>query len=50
MSFDHFLHYYEIVAEPLEKYIPVFSVKSSFAPTPVGCPPIYFSSITIAKP
>jgi hypothetical protein len=50
MSFDHFLHYYDIVAEPLEKYIPVMSVKSSFAPTPVGCPPVYFSSITISRP
>jgi hypothetical protein len=50
MSMDHFLHYYEIVAEPLEKYVPVLSFKTAFTPYPALCPPVYFSSSIIAKP
>jgi hypothetical protein len=50
MSMDHFLHYYEIVAEPLEKYIPVYTFKTALAPAPTSCPPIYFSSITLSRP
>ena len=50
MSMDHFLHYYEIVAEPLEKYVPVYTFKAAVAPFPTSCPPVYFSSLTISKP
>jgi hypothetical protein len=50
MSMDHFLHYYEIVAEPLEKYVPVYAFKTTIAPAPTACAPIYFSSLTISKP
>jgi hypothetical protein len=50
MSMDHFLHYYEIVAEPLEKYVPVYTFKAALAPFPTSCPPVYFSSLTISKP
>jgi hypothetical protein len=50
MSFDHFLHYYEIVNQPLEKYIPVMSFKAAVDPLPAACPPVYFSFAIIAKP
>jgi hypothetical protein len=50
MSMDHFLHYYEIVAEPLEKYVPVWAFKAAFDPFPSVCPPLQFSAITISKP
>jgi hypothetical protein len=50
MSMDHFLHYYEIVNEPLEQYVPVMSFKAAFDPYPTGCAPVLFSSITISKP
>jgi hypothetical protein len=50
MSMDHFLHYYEIVEQPLERYIPLLSFKAAFSPAPTPCAPVYFSSITISKP
>jgi hypothetical protein len=50
MSMEHFLHYYEIVAEPLERYVPVLSFGTALAPFPVLCPSIYFSSVSISKP
>jgi hypothetical protein len=50
MSMDHFLHYYEIVAEPLERYSPLLSFKAAFTPTPTPCAPVYFSSVVISKP
>jgi hypothetical protein len=50
MSMDHFLHYYDIVAEPLEKYVPVWAFKAATIPFPTVCPPVYFSSVTITKP
>jgi hypothetical protein len=52
MSMDHFLHYYDIVAEPLPKYVPVFLVKSSFnmAPAPSVCAPVSFESATLSVP
>jgi hypothetical protein len=50
MSMDHFLHYYKIVNEPLEQYIPVLSFQSAASPFPAGCPPVLFSSVVISKP
>jgi hypothetical protein len=50
MSMDHFLHYYEVVDQPLEKYVPVWAFKAAFDPLPVVCAPLYFSAVSISKP
>jgi hypothetical protein len=50
MSMDHFLHYYEIVNQPLERYIPVQSFQAAFDPFPAECAAILFSAVTLSKP
>jgi hypothetical protein len=50
MSMDHFLHYYEIVNQPLEQYVPVYAFKAAFDPLPSVCPPVYFSLAIISRP
>jgi hypothetical protein len=50
MSMDHFLHYYEIVEQPLETYVPVWAFKAAFDPFPSVCPSLLFSLTTISKP
>jgi hypothetical protein len=50
MSMDHFLHYYEIVAEPLEKYVPVYAFKAGYDPAPSVCLPLLFSIVNLSKP
>jgi hypothetical protein len=50
MSMDHFLHYYEMVDQPLERYIPVRSFAAAVSPFPTECPAILFSAIVLSKP
>jgi hypothetical protein len=50
MSMDHFLHYYEIVDQPLERYIPVRSFAAAVSPFPTECAPVLFSIVSISKP
>jgi hypothetical protein len=50
MSMDHFLNYYEIVEQPLEKYIPVLSFKAAVDPFPTSCPVALFSIVALSKP
>jgi hypothetical protein len=50
MSMDHFLHYYEILADPLERYVPVYSFGASFAPFPTICPAVSFVNQSLVTP
>jgi hypothetical protein len=43
MSMDHFLNYYDIINEPLPRYIPVYALKASFDPFPAMCAPVSFT-------
>lgn len=40
MSMDHFLHYYEIIGEPLQKFVPVMAINTGLRPFPTACGPI----------
>jgi len=45
-SFDHFLHYFDVIEEKLPRYVPFLLEQVAFDPSPSPCAPIYSSSRT----
>jgi hypothetical protein len=43
-SFDHFLHYFDVIEQKLPRYVPFLLEQSAFEPPPGLCAPIYSSS------
>jgi hypothetical protein len=50
MSLDHFLHYYEIIEQPVTKYIPVFVGQAAYRPFPALCDASVFTKNKLKKP
>ncbi|MEW6736199.1 MAG: hypothetical protein AB1489_33205 [Acidobacteriota bacterium] len=45
-GFDHFLYYYEVIQEPLPRYVPFYVEQAAFAPDPLFCGVVVASATT----
>ncbi|MEW6736757.1 MAG: hypothetical protein AB1489_36040 [Acidobacteriota bacterium] len=51
MSMDHFIGYYSIIKEPLQRYVPIHAFKSAVVePFPTVCPSVVFTGTKVDVP